>query len=92
MPRWAAVLAVIVCGLAVAAGFLAAAIPPLANEAAALAHQIPHYMHDLQNRNSQLGKLNVRYHIQVGALIAIPVAAAVRLLLQEIAFRRLDQS
>jgi hypothetical protein len=28
----------------------------------------------------------------VGALIAIPVAAAVRLLLQEIAFRRLDQS
>ena len=28
----------------------------------------------------------------VGALIAIPVAAAVRLLLQEIAFRRLDRS
>ncbi len=28
----------------------------------------------------------------VGALIAIPVAAAVRLLLQEIAFRRLDKS
>jgi predicted PurR-regulated permease PerM len=28
----------------------------------------------------------------VGALIAIPVAAAVRLLLQEIAFHRLDKS
>jgi predicted PurR-regulated permease PerM len=28
----------------------------------------------------------------VGALIAIPVAAAVRLLLLEIAFRRLDKS
>ncbi len=28
----------------------------------------------------------------VGALIAIPVAAAVRLLLREIAFRRLDTS
>ena len=64
MPRWAAVLTVIVCGLAVVAGFLAAAIPPLASEAATLAHQIPHYMHDLQNRNSQLGKLNVKYHIQ----------------------------
>ena len=64
MPRWAAVLTVIVCGLAIVAGFLAAAIPPLANEATALAHQIPHYMHDLQNRNSQLGKLNVKYHIQ----------------------------
>jgi predicted PurR-regulated permease PerM len=64
MPRWAAVLTVIVCGLGVLAAFLAAAIPPLANEATALAHQIPHYMHDLQNRNSQLGKLNVKYHIQ----------------------------
>jgi predicted PurR-regulated permease PerM len=64
MPRWAAVLTVVVCGLAITAGFLAAAIPPLANEATALAHQIPHYMHDLQNRNSQLGRLNVKYHIQ----------------------------
>ena len=64
IPRWAAVLTVIVAGLAIAGAFLAAAIPPLANEAAALAHQIPHYMHDLQNRNSQLGKLNLKYHIQ----------------------------
>jgi predicted PurR-regulated permease PerM len=64
MPRWAAVLTVIVAGLAISGGFLAAAIPPLANEATALAHQIPHYMHDLQNRNSQLGKLNLKYHLQ----------------------------
>jgi predicted PurR-regulated permease PerM len=64
MPRWAAVLTVIGCGLAITAAFLAAAIPPLASEATTLAHQIPHYLHDLQNRNSQLGKLNVKYHIQ----------------------------
>ena len=64
MPRWAAVLVVIGCAAAVAAGFLAAAIPPLASETTALAHQIPHYMHNLQNRNSGLGKLNVNYHIQ----------------------------
>jgi predicted PurR-regulated permease PerM len=63
-PRWAAVLTVIVCGVAIVGGFLAAAIPPLASEATALAHQIPHYIQDLQNRNSQLGKLNVKYHIQ----------------------------
>jgi predicted PurR-regulated permease PerM len=63
-PRWAAVLTVIICGIAVVGGFLAAAIPPLASEATALAHQIPHYVNDLQNRNSQLGKLNVKYHIQ----------------------------
>ena len=64
VPRWAAVLVVIGCAAGVAAGFLAAAIPPLATEATALAHQIPHYLHDLQDRNSELGKLNVKYHIQ----------------------------
>ena len=64
MPRWAAVLTVIGCALAVAAAFLAAAIPPLTSEATALAHQIPHYMHTLQDRNSQLGKLNLKYHVQ----------------------------
>jgi len=64
MPRWAAVLTVVVAGLAIAAAFLAAAIPPLAGEATALAHQIPHYMHSLQDRNSQLGRLNVKYHLQ----------------------------
>ena len=56
VPRWAAVLVVIGCAAAVAAGFLAAAIPPLASEATALAHQIPHYLHNLQNRNSQTGQ------------------------------------
>jgi predicted PurR-regulated permease PerM len=64
MPRWAAVLTVMGCVLAVAAAFLAAAIPPLTSEATALAHQIPHYMHTLQDRNSQLGKLNTKYQIQ----------------------------
>ena len=64
MPRWAAVVIVVVGGLAVMGGFLAAAIPPMASEATALAHQIPHYLHDLQNRNSQLGRLNVKYHVQ----------------------------
>jgi predicted PurR-regulated permease PerM len=64
MPRWAAVLTVVGCALAIAAVFLATAIPPLASEATALAHQIPHYMHSLQDRNSQLGKLNVKYHVQ----------------------------
>jgi predicted PurR-regulated permease PerM len=64
MPRWAAVLTVMGCVVAVAAAFLAAAIPPLTSEATALAHQIPHYMHTLQDRNSQLGKLNTKYQIQ----------------------------
>ena len=64
VPRWAAVVIVIVGVLAVVGGFLAAAIPPLASEATSLAHQVPHYLQDLQDRNSQLGKLNVKYHVQ----------------------------
>ena len=64
MPRWAAVLTVLVVCLGVAAGFLAAAIPPLASEATALAHQIPQYMHDLQDRSSELGKLNAKFQLQ----------------------------
>jgi predicted PurR-regulated permease PerM len=64
LPRWAAVLIVIIGVLAVVGGFLAAAIPPLASEATSLAHQVPHYLQDLQDRNSQLGRLNVKYHVQ----------------------------
>lgn len=64
MPRWAAVLTVVAGVVAVGAGFLAAAIPPMATQATALVHQMPHYMHELQNQNSSLGKLNVKYHIQ----------------------------
>jgi len=64
IPRPAAVLIVIGAALGVVAAFLAAAIPPLASEASALAHQIPQYMHDLQDRSSELGKLNVKYHLQ----------------------------
>jgi len=64
VPRWAAVLAVVTALVAVGGGFLAAAVPPLAAQATALVHQLPHYMHDLQNHNSQLGRLNARYHLQ----------------------------
>ena len=63
-PRWAAVLTVIVALLAIVGGFLAAAIPPLASEATALAHQIPNYVHSMQDKNSELGKLNTRFKIQ----------------------------
>jgi predicted PurR-regulated permease PerM len=64
VPRSAAVLAVIAAVAAVAAGFLAAAVPPMASQATALVHQMPHYMQQLQNHNSSLGKFNAKYHIQ----------------------------
>jgi predicted PurR-regulated permease PerM len=64
LPRWAAVLAVLLALLAVVAGFIAAAVPPLASQTSALVHELPRYMHQLQDRNSQLGRLNAKYHIQ----------------------------
>ena len=132
----------------VTGGFMAAAIPPLAAQTSSLIAELPHYAHVLQNHNSELGRLNAKYHIQqhlshllatrssaliggvlgagtlvldtprimggavkvpavvsvvavlvggallgiIGALVAIPVAAALRLLLEEIMFRRLDGS
>ena len=63
-PRWAAVLTVLLTLLAVLGGFVAAAIPPLVAQASALADHLPQYAHSLQNHNSQLGKLNVKYHLQ----------------------------
>jgi predicted PurR-regulated permease PerM len=64
LPRWAAVLAVVLALLALIGGFIAAAVPPLATEAAALVHGLPHYMQELKSHNSQLGRLNDKYHIQ----------------------------
>jgi predicted PurR-regulated permease PerM len=64
MPRWAAVVIVLVGMIGVIGIFLGTAIPPLAGQTTALIHEIPTYLHQLQNHNSQLGRLNVKYHIQ----------------------------
>jgi predicted PurR-regulated permease PerM len=64
VPRWAAVVIVLLGMVGVLAAFLAAAIPPLATQTSKLIAELPHYAHTLQNHNSQLGRLNVKYHIE----------------------------
>jgi len=64
VPRWAAVTTVLVVGLAVVGGFLAAAIPPLAHQATQFVTQAPAMASRLQNRHSLLGQLNERVHLQ----------------------------
>jgi predicted PurR-regulated permease PerM len=64
LPRWTAVLAVLAAAAAVFAGFLVAAIPPLAAQASALASHLPHYLHSLNNPHSSLGRINLRYHAE----------------------------
>src|ERR1700691_2645427 len=63
-PRWAAVLTVLLTFLAVLGGFVAGAIPPLVAQAGALADHLPQYAHSLKDHNSELGKLNAKYHLQ----------------------------
>jgi len=63
-PRWAAVTTVLVAGLAVISGFLAAAIPPLARQATQFVTQAPIMLSQLQDHNSILGQLNDRLHLQ----------------------------
>lgn len=62
--RSLAVTGVAILLVVVVAGFLAAAIVPLAAQAAALFDRAPAILQDLQNRNSVLGGLGARLQIQ----------------------------
>jgi predicted PurR-regulated permease PerM len=64
LPRWAATTLVFVIFLAVLAAFVAAAIPPLAQQANELIRQAPHYIDQLQDHSSVIGRLNDRFHLQ----------------------------
>jgi predicted PurR-regulated permease PerM len=64
LPRWAAVLSVLLAATAVVGGFLAAAIPPLISQGTMFVEQVPRWWQDLQNHSSLLGRLNDRFHLQ----------------------------
>ena len=61
LPRWAAVT-VVVFGVLVAA--VAAAIPPLVDEARHFVEQAPHYLQEAQNHSTLIGRINERFHLQ----------------------------
>jgi len=64
LPRWAATTLVFVIFLAMMAAFVAAAIPPLAQQANELIRQAPHYLQEAQDHSSAIGRLNDRFHLQ----------------------------
>jgi predicted PurR-regulated permease PerM len=64
LPRWAAVTVVIVAVIAVVAGSFAAAIPPLLQQARQFIDHAPHYMQQLGDHSSWIGRLNERFHLQ----------------------------
>ena len=63
LRRWAAVSVVVFALLALVGGFIAAAIPPVVAQMSTLINELPHYVHDLQDHSSTLGKLNDKYHL-----------------------------
>jgi predicted PurR-regulated permease PerM len=64
LPRWAATTLVFVIFLAAMAAFVAAAIPPLVQQASDLIQQAPHYIQRAQDHSSVIGRLNDRFHLQ----------------------------
>lgn len=60
-PRCAAVT-VVVFGVLVAA--VAAAIPPLVDEARHFIEQAPHYLQEAQNHSTLIGRINERFHLR----------------------------
>ena len=62
--RWAAALIVILALFAFVGGFIAAAIPPVSAQTSALIHELPRYVHQLQDHSSTLGRLNDKYHLE----------------------------
>jgi predicted PurR-regulated permease PerM len=64
LPRWAATTLVFAIFLAMMGAFVAAAIPPLVQQASELVQQAPHYLQQAQDHSSAIGRLNDRFHLQ----------------------------
>ena len=64
LPRWAGVIIVAVVVFGVLAASLAAAVPPLMEEAHQFIENAPQYLQHAQDHSSLAGRLNARFHIQ----------------------------
>lgn len=64
LPRWAATTLVFVIFAGVVGAFVAAAIPPLVEQANQLIREAPHYIQQAQDHSSTIGRLNDRFHVQ----------------------------
>ena len=64
LPRWAATTLVFAIFLAAMGAFVAAAIPPLAQQTSELIQQAPRYIQQLQDHSSVIGRINDRFHLQ----------------------------
>lgn len=66
VPRWLAVVLVLLVVVGFVGWFVASAIPVLTTQATTLTNEIPHYLKSLSDKHTTLGKLNSKYHIVKG--------------------------
>ncbi len=66
VPRWAAVLGVVVLLMVVVGGLLALAIPLVSEQASNLSQELPRYLHDLDRKSPTFSKLDAKFHIVRG--------------------------
>jgi predicted PurR-regulated permease PerM len=64
LRRGLAVLIVSVLALGAIASFVAAAVPPIVTEVSHLVNHAPDYLRQLQDKNSSIGHLNARFHLE----------------------------
>ncbi|MCV7011639.1 AI-2E family transporter [Mycolicibacterium madagascariense] len=64
LPRWAATTIVFAIFVLVLGAFIAAAIPPLSEQASELVREAPTYVQRAQNHSSLIGRVNDRFHVQ----------------------------
>jgi predicted PurR-regulated permease PerM len=63
LPRWAAVLIVVLAALGFFAGVIALVVPVVTTQVSDLIDNLPHYEKTLTSHSSFAGKLNTRYHL-----------------------------
>ena len=66
LRRWAAISLVLFTALGLFVGFILLAIPVVTTQASKLAEELPNYLHTLNRHNTELGKLNAKYHFVSG--------------------------
>jgi predicted PurR-regulated permease PerM len=64
LPRWAALTVVVVVVFGVLVAAVAAAIPPLVEEARHFIEQAPHDLQEAQSHSTLIGRINERFHLQ----------------------------
>lgn len=71
LPRGAAVTVVFLAAVSLVVAFLAAAIPPLVDQATQLVAEVPGYVSRAQDHSSALGRFNEQFQIQSRTMAAL---------------------